>query len=95
MGLPYQSMTALSVVGSYTLISYRPNYLLTSHPSYFGTFTLLWFLQFVGWAFYKVILYPHYLSPLRHLPGPDDNSWWNGQYARISKEPSGRPMIDW
>jgi hypothetical protein len=95
MALPYKSMAALSAVSSYTLVAYHPNLLLFSRPSYLGTFLQLWLLQFAIWAFYKVILYPKYLSPLRHLPAPSGDSWWNGQYRRITKEPSGQPMIEW
>ncbi|KAI9640865.1 hypothetical protein NHQ30_010706 [Ciborinia camelliae] len=42
-----------------------------------------------------MFLYPFYFSPLRHLPSPKGGSWWNGQWNRISAEPTGEPMLDW
>lgn len=95
MSLPYKPFTAVSAVGAYTLVSHFPKALLFSGPTYLGTFVQLWILQLVAWAFYKVILYPKFLSSLRHLPAPTGNSWWNGQFAKISKEASGKPMREW
>ena len=88
-------MTALSAAGAYFLVAHVPNVLLFSNPSYFGTFVQLFILQFAAWVLYEVILYPKYLSPLRHLPAPTGDSWWNGQFGRIKKEASGKPMREW
>jgi hypothetical protein len=70
MGIPYKPFTAAAAFASYLLVSYRPQYLLSSKPTYAGTFVFLWSLIFMVWGFYKVILYHRYFSPLRHLPGP-------------------------
>jgi hypothetical protein len=70
MGIPYKHFTAAAAVASYLLVSYKPQYLLSSKPTYTGTFVLLWTLLLMVWGFYTVILYPRYFSPLRHLPGP-------------------------
>jgi hypothetical protein len=93
--LPFKSMTALSAVSSFVLVGYRPDLLLSSRPTYIGTFVLLWILSFFGWAFWKVILYPKYFSPLRHLPMPKGGSWWNGHFKEISAKPTGEPQIEW
>lgn len=33
-------------------------------------FSGLFLAQYLLLTFYRVIVYPHFLSPLRHLPGP-------------------------
>ncbi|EJT71853.1 cytochrome P450 3A5 [Gaeumannomyces tritici R3-111a-1] len=32
---------------------------------------------------YSICIYPHFVSPLRHLPGPKDNHFFVGQAARL------------
>lgn len=88
-------MSAASAVGAYTLVSHFPKALFFSRPSYLGTFVQLCILQLVAWAFYEVLLYPKFLSSLRHLPAPTGDSWWNGQFGKISAEASGKPMREW
>ena len=36
-----------------------------------GVFIRFLSLEIAAWAVWFVILYPNFLSPLRHLPGPD------------------------
>jgi len=95
MGFPWKAFTASSILGSYVLVGHKPSFLFTNRPTYLGTFILLFFAQFLSWLFYNVILWPKLLSPLRHLPQPSGNSWWNGQFGRIRNEPSGGPMREW
>lgn len=52
-------------------------------------------LQITGWLVYRVLIYPHFLSPLIGLPEPSQSHWLLGQFRRISKEPTGFPMMDW
>ncbi len=33
-------------------------------------FLACFFLQYAALKFYRVVIYPHFVSPLRHLPGP-------------------------
>jgi hypothetical protein len=58
--------------------------------------TLLLFLSLlitkITWS---VVIYPKVFSPLRHLPTPDDNSFFSGQTKKVFREPSGRPMRYW
>ncbi|KUJ22725.1 cytochrome P450 [Mollisia scopiformis] len=90
-----KAITAVSAVSSFVFVGYRPDLLPTSRPSYIGTFVLLWITSFLGWAFWKVILYPKYFSPLRHLPMPKGGSWWNGHFKEISARATGEPHIEW
>ncbi|KAL8381782.1 hypothetical protein RB595_005850 [Gaeumannomyces hyphopodioides] len=66
-----------------------------STSAFLTTFSSAWLVLFAVWSVWTNQLYPKLFSPLRHLPGPKDNSFWNGQQARISKEPTGAPMVDW
>ncbi|TGO62202.1 hypothetical protein BCON_0021g00150 [Botryotinia convoluta] len=93
--IPFKRLLVLPTTLSYALVSYKPDTLLSTQPSYLGTFVQLYLLQFIGFAIWRVILYPYYFSPLRHLPSPKGGSWWNGQWKRISGEPTGQPMLDW
>ena len=105
----YSSWTAVSVVGATVLRLAAPQYLLLK--SLFWTATVLWITQWLIYSFYAVIVYPNFLSPLRNLPGPpvsiphgccsfnidglQNESWINGNFFGIVKEPSGMPMRRW
>ncbi|KAK4162524.1 cytochrome P450 4V2 [Cladorrhinum sp. PSN259] len=62
---------------------------------YLRSFVKLWtvhyFIQFV----YNVLIYPRFTSPLRHLPGPKDGSFFMGQHPEIGRLPTGVPHIRW
>ncbi|KAM7215930.1 pisatin demethylase cytochrome P450 monooxygenase [Rhypophila decipiens] len=64
---------------------------LTFMPT-FGFFSLI-----IGslWFAYTVILYPRYLSPLRHLPQPAGATFMNGHWAESIREPAGLPFKRW
>jgi hypothetical protein len=67
---PVKQAALIAAAISYVLIN-RPSYrYLIGGPSYAGDFIQLLMLQFCGYVFYLVMLYPKYFSPLRHLPGP-------------------------
>ncbi|CZR50970.1 related to isotrichodermin C-15 hydroxylase (cytochrome P-450 monooxygenase CYP65A1) [Phialocephala subalpina] len=93
--IPFKAMTALSAVSSFVLVGYRPDLLLSRRPSYIGTFMFIWLLSFSAWAFWKIILFPKFFSPLRHLPMPKGGSWWNGHFKEISAKTTGDPQIEW
>ena len=48
----------------------------------------------VALAVYRLLLWPHLLSPLRHLPGPRSASWWAGEFLKNARQPSGQPHRD-
>ncbi|KAG4029847.1 hypothetical protein MFRU_014g01420 [Monilinia fructicola] len=93
--IPFKRLLVLPTTLTYALVQHKSDISLSSQPSYLGTFVQLYLLQFVLFAIWRVILYPFYFSPLRHLPSPKGGSWWNGQWKRISGEPTGQPMLDW
>ncbi|CAG8960363.1 hypothetical protein HYFRA_00012437 [Hymenoscyphus fraxineus] len=93
--IPFKLLSTLSLVESYTLINYQPDLLLFSRPSYLGTFIQLWILQFFFWVAWIVIIWPRFLSPVRHLPHPSGGSWWNGHFQAIIASTTGGPMTKW
>lgn len=95
MGIPVKKFTITAVALSLLAVTTSPDRLIFSNPTYLGTFFQLWISHFVVFAVWNVVLYPKYFSPLRHLPGPEGNSWWNGQWAKIKAEPSGQPQREW
>ena len=61
----------------------------------FATFVLLFFTQFAVYQAYSILIWPQYISKLRHLPQAPNSHWFWGQTKRIMKEPSGIPMREW
>jgi hypothetical protein len=60
-----------------------------------STTVLLFLALFLSKITWSVVIYPKVFSPLRHLPTPDDNSFFSGQTKRVFREASGRPMRYW
>ena len=71
--------------------AYAPAYSLGLVP----TTVLLFLALFIAKITWAVVIYPKVFSPLRHLPTPDDNSFFSGQTKKVFREPSGRPMRYW
>jgi hypothetical protein len=80
-----------SAAASVLARSYAPTYTLGA----ISTTLLLFLALFVTKASWEVVIYPKVFSPLRHLPTPDDNSFFSGQTRKVFREPSGRPMRYW
>ncbi|KAK4188363.1 cytochrome P450 4V2 [Podospora australis] len=93
MGLPYRSISAICALGTYLSASGRISTWPQAGP--LRSFFLLWAVQLGVWVIWRVLFYPKFFSPLRGLPGPSDNSWYNGQFKKIVESPSGAPMIEW
>ena len=65
---PKTAAAAISVAGVYSLYQYAPDYLL--FRSVIATVVALFAAQVVALLTYKIVIYPNYFSPLRHLPSP-------------------------
>lgn len=93
MGFPYIWISAVALGAGYILSAGRVSQL----PQYgfLAAFAATWTALFLSWATYTVILYPKFLSPLRHLPEPSGNSWWTGQFPTIRRDPTGVPQLKW
>lgn len=68
--LSIKKAAGIVAVGSYVIFTYAPGLLLFSRPTLVGAFLQSSVLTFIAWAFYMIILWPKFLSPLRHLPEP-------------------------
>jgi cytochrome P450 len=55
-------------------------------------FTLL---QWTAWTFYQWMIYPRYVSPLRHLPGPKGGSLFMGHFFENLKNAPGKQFQTW
>ncbi|KAL6709911.1 hypothetical protein ACN47E_000696 [Coniothyrium glycines] len=60
-----------------------------------GNFFALFFIQLFAKWFWEIVVYPLFLSPLRHLPQAPDAHVLLGNFGRIFKDPSGEPQRDW
>lgn len=65
---PKTAAAAISIAGGLSLYQYAPEYLLFG--SAIATAITLFVLQVLVLLTYKIVIYPNYLSPLRHLPSP-------------------------
>ncbi|KAI4164954.1 MAG: hypothetical protein LQ342_001587 [Letrouitia transgressa] len=91
---PIKRLLLLSSVATSTfLVKYLPQLSLKS--SFVATLLALFSFQLTIWFTWTALLYPKYFSPLRHLPEPKGNSFFNGQFDVIRKEPSGKPQQRW
>lgn len=68
-------------------------------PKYdFGTpwtAILLFFIQTFGYMVYQYVIYPRFVSPLRHLPSPRGGGFFLHQTRQILRENSGNPHRGW
>ncbi|ERF74949.1 hypothetical protein EPUS_05157 [Endocarpon pusillum Z07020] len=89
----YRFWAGTSIASSIFLVQLAPEYSVGG--SYIWTAVPLFLLQWLVYAFYSIILYPKFFSPLRHLPSPPGASFFMGQFPAILAEPSGMPMRRW
>lgn len=80
-----------SIAASVLARTYAPAYSL----GLLSTASLLFLALFLTKITWGVVIYPKLFSPLRHLPTPDDNSFFSGQTKKVFREASGRPMRHW
>ncbi|KPI45859.1 Cytochrome 4d1 [Cyphellophora attinorum] len=79
-----------SVAGAFVLTRYE-----IVPPWFKTTASLLFLAQWFTYLTYTIVIYPRFVSPLRHLPEPDGNAFFSGQWSKIVKEPSGIPLRRW
>lgn len=89
----YSFWATTSITTAILLVHFAPRY--TIAQSYTATATILFCTQWIIYGFYIILIYPFFLSPLRGLPEPSGNSWFNGQWSTLMREPSGIPMQRW
>ena len=89
----YRFWATSSIATSLLLVKFAPRYSVVG--SFSLTATFLFCCQWLIYGIYAVVIYPRYLSPLRHLPEPSGNAFFSGQWSTLVKEPSGIPMRRW
>ncbi|KAF2494779.1 cytochrome P450 [Lophium mytilinum] len=82
-----------SVIISFFVNRYASTYSLGG--SFFWTASALYTFQLLVLATYEIILYPHFLSPLRHIPTPPGANILLGHFPRMFREPTGFPQREW
>ncbi|KAK0618295.1 cytochrome P450 [Bombardia bombarda] len=95
MGCQFRLISAVAFGASYLVSSGKIVPSWWPIAGFVANFATLWTVQFVAWASWAVILWPKFLSPLRGLPEPTDNSLFHGQFHKIRKLPTGVPMREW
>ncbi|KAG8631122.1 hypothetical protein KVT40_000262 [Elsinoe batatas] len=90
---PTQKMVAVSALTAYLITHFKSE--MSIQGSFVLTSLAIFSGAFLGWAFWSVLIFPIYISPLRDLPSPPNATLFMGHSARISKEPTGIPMRDW
>ncbi|KAK8135565.1 cytochrome P450 [Apiospora sp. TS-2023a] len=53
---------------------------------FFQRLLLITFAQYLAFKIYRIFIYPHWISPLRHLPGPRDGHFFLGQTINMFKQ---------
>ncbi|EXJ90924.1 hypothetical protein A1O1_04030 [Capronia coronata CBS 617.96] len=89
----YRFWIASSLLSSILLVRYAPGYSILQ--SYTWTALVAYLLCWVVYGTYTVLIYPHFVSPLRHVPTVPGGSLFHGQWFTLIKEPSGAPLRRW
>lgn len=86
-------LLGFSYATAYTLSRRAPNYLVAESVVWtcLSLLTITLSINFI----YSVIIFPIFLTPLRHLPQPKGNSLINGQFWKIFHEDNGKPHQQW
>ncbi|KAB2580149.1 Cytochrome P450 [Lasiodiplodia theobromae] len=90
---PTSSLALASVAESMVLARYAPAYSITN-SNFLRPLALFW-IQMLLWFTWSAVIYPHFLSPLRHLPQPKGGHWLMGHFNKIRKENTGEPAREW
>lgn len=80
-------------MGSFALVQFAPQYSVSQ--SLIWTAVSIFILEWFVYELYDVIVYPKFLSPLRHLPQPSGANFILGHFPKIRKDPSGTPQQEW
>ncbi|KFY53297.1 hypothetical protein V496_07724 [Pseudogymnoascus sp. VKM F-4515 (FW-2607)] len=93
----FAQLCAVAGVASILSIGVFPQHqqFLFGSPGYVLAFVQYLILEIALWTVWLVVLYPRYFSPLRHLPQPEGNSFFMGQWPILRNEKTGRPLQRW
>src|SRR5690554_1044179 len=92
MGVPWTAFLASSGGVAVLIASLKAPWSTALALSILGKAYLV---QVAGWVVYRLVVYPHFFSPLIGLPEPKGSHWLLGEFARIGRDPTGIPMREW
>ncbi|KAF2009604.1 cytochrome P450 [Aaosphaeria arxii CBS 175.79] len=91
-----QKRVLLLSAAALSFLSFRYVPQLAIFPaSFFWNVATIFLFEVIAQLAWTIVVYPLFLSPLRHLPQPPDASLVLGHFKRIFKEPTGEPQRDW
>ncbi|CAI6331935.1 unnamed protein product [Periconia digitata] len=93
MAVPKKALLLSSVAITWFTLRYAPH--LTVSTSFAWNVAALFAAQMLAGFAWGVIVYPLFLTPLRHLPQPKGANLLLGHFPRIFKEATGDPQRDW
>ena len=91
--VPWKAITSLACVGAYGLTYHTPA--LWPRLYFLVNFAVIFLAQSFAAFVWYVVLWPNFFSPLIKIPGPKKDSWFNGHFERIRKDPTGAPQVEW
>ena len=92
MGVPMQRFTLAALAGA-ALLAVLYN---VRSPSYLvRAFVMQWLAQLTVWGLWTTFVYPHFTSPLRHLPQPKGSHWLLGQGRKLMNEAPAAGLREW
>ncbi|KAF1816338.1 cytochrome P450 [Eremomyces bilateralis CBS 781.70] len=86
-------LSLTSALGSYVVTNVVPGFWPVQ--SLIASFVWLYSVQFTLVFIYGVLIYPHLVSPLRHLPEPKDNAFLMGQFWNLLRKPDTELTSKW
>lgn len=84
------AMLGIAAFASFFIQRYATAYFFGSFLTPFTIF----FTQYILYQIWAIIIYPRFVSPLRHLPAPP-GGFFLGQTRQVMREPSGMPARQW
>ncbi|KAK5990874.1 Cytochrome P450 monooxygenase FUM15 [Cladobotryum mycophilum] len=93
MGFPWQAATAAALAGGALFTYYQHG--VWSRVVFIQASAALWFAVLILRLIWSTFIYPHFVSPLRHVPTPKDGHWLLGHGMKIIQSAPGAPMREW
>lgn len=90
---PIPALLTISYLSAYTL-HHLPSQSLTPTSSILSTTGILFAFSSICYAFYSIVLYHRFFSPLRHLPTVPGQPFV-GVFNTITRQPTGVPQREW
>lgn len=91
MAIPWLPFSAIAASSSFALTHFGD----VSRAAAAKLFAAFFAGELLAYGIYSALIYPFYVSPLRHLPMPKGNHWLFGHALTIVKEPTANPAKRW